>query len=242
MLQLMRCYWTETKPEGKCFTINCYLHGKHVDLSCTEAKTWPQLHPSDINEKRKTFQGISATLSTSKGNKSFVSSLKIREETFSSRHLHIQWLRSIFNNFAHTTPYKISSQMKTWSSHLLDNLSNCLMNLKNAGDSTGFEPITSAMPVQCSNQQRYEDEATQWRAGQKFRRLNGIPLSQLNLSGSWDNCLNCPASARIMSSFDFKHRTAYNISFVWHSFRGKTWAQQIDLLSTVWLHLQSSVG
>ena len=29
-----------------------------------------------------------------------------------------------------------------WSSHLLDNLSNCLMNLKNSGDSTGFEPMT----------------------------------------------------------------------------------------------------
>ena len=54
--------------------------------------------------------------------------------------------------------------MKIWSSHLLDNLSNCLMNLKN--------------------------------------------------SGSWDNCLNCPASARIISSFDFKHRTSYNTSFI----------------------------
>ena len=32
------------------------------------------------------------------------------------------------------------NQMKIWSSHLLDNLSNCLMNLKNSGDSTGFEP------------------------------------------------------------------------------------------------------
>ena len=30
-------------------------------------------------------------------------------------------------------------------------LSNCLMNLKNSGDSMGFEPMTSAMPVQCSN-------------------------------------------------------------------------------------------
>ena len=29
-----------------------------------------------------------------------------------------------------------------------------------------------------------------------------IPLSHLNFSGSWDNCLNCPASARIISSFD----------------------------------------
>ena len=26
------------------------------------------------------------------------------------------------------------------------------MSLKNSGDSTGFEPMTSAMPVQCSNQ------------------------------------------------------------------------------------------
>ena len=40
------------------------------------------------------------------------------------------------------------------------------MNLKNSGDSTGFEPMTSAMPVQCSNQLSYE--VTQWRAGQSF--------------------------------------------------------------------------
>ena len=38
------------------------------------------------------------------------------------------------------------------------------MNLKNSGDSTGFEPMTSAMPVQCSNQLSYE--VTQWTAGQ----------------------------------------------------------------------------
>ena len=30
------------------------------------------------------------------------------------------------------------------------------MNLKNSGDSTGFEPMTSAMPVQCSSQLSYE--------------------------------------------------------------------------------------
>ena len=29
-------------------------------------------------------------------------------------------------------------------------------NLKNSGDSTGFEPMTSATPVQCSNQLSYE--------------------------------------------------------------------------------------
>ena len=51
------------------------------------------------------------------------------------------------------------NQMKIWSSHLLDNLSNCLMNLKNSGDSTGFEPMTSAMPVQCSNQLSYKSHS-----------------------------------------------------------------------------------
>ena len=54
--------------------------------------------------------------------------------------------------------------MKIGSSHLLDNLSNCLMNLKNSGESTGFEPMTSAMPVQCSNQMSYQ--VTQLREGQ----------------------------------------------------------------------------
>ena len=54
--------------------------------------------------------------------------------------------------------------MKIWSSHLLDNLNNCLMNLKNSGDSAGFESMTSAMPAQCSNQLSYE--VTQLRAGQ----------------------------------------------------------------------------
>ena len=56
------------------------------------------------------------------------------------------------------------NEMKIWSSHLLNNLSNSLMNLKKSGDSTGFEPMTSAMPVQCSNQLSYE--ITQLRADQ----------------------------------------------------------------------------
>ena len=29
-----------------------------------------------------------------------------------------------------------------------------------------------------------------------------------------NHCLNCPASARIISSFDFKHHTSDNISFI----------------------------
>ena len=47
---------------------------------------------------------------------------------------------------------------------LAEQLSNCLMNLKNSGDSTGFQPMTSVMPVQCSNQLSYE--VPQLRAGQ----------------------------------------------------------------------------
>ena len=73
--------------------------------------------------------------------------------------------------WCHVFPWKeccmkcgVWNQMKIWFSHLLDNLSNCRMNLKNSGDSTGFEPMTSAMPVQCSNQLSYE--VTQMRAGQ----------------------------------------------------------------------------
>ena len=43
------------------------------------------------------------------------------------------------------------------------------------------------------------------RALHRHRRGHGFEftLSHLNFSGTWDNCLNCPASARIISSFDF---------------------------------------
>ena len=50
------------------------------------------------------------------------------------------------------------------------------MNLKNSGDSTGFEPMTSAMPVQCSNQLSYK--VTQLRAGQ----LVGLMFSRESIS------------------------------------------------------------
>ena len=60
--------------------------------------------------------------------------------------------------------------MKIRSLELLDNLSNCLMNLRNSGESTGSEPMTSAMPVQCSNQM--SDEVTQLRAAQFVRVMS----------------------------------------------------------------------
>ena len=42
----------------------------------------------------------------------------------------------------------------------------------------------------------------------------GMLLSiHLFFKDSWDNCLNCPVSARIISSFSFKHRTSYHIFF-----------------------------
>ena len=84
--------------------------------------------------------------------------------------------------------------MKIWSSHLLDNLSNCLMNLKNSGDSTGFERMTSAMPVQCSNQLSYE--VTRLRAGQ-FCWAHVFPWKEFNLISvkaikglCWLSCLH----------------------------------------------------
>ena len=83
---------------------------------------------------------------------------------------------------------------------------------KFSGDSTGFEPMTSAMPVR-------------------------IPLSHLKKKFRFMRQLLkiVQQRARIISTLDFKHRTSYNISFIRHSFHGKTWAQQIDLLSSVWL-------
>ena len=65
--------------------------------------------------------------------------------------------------------------MKIWSLHLLDNLSNCLMNHWEQVNLLG-----SCFPVK------------------------GIVSGTVheNFSGSWDNCLNYPASARIISSFD----------------------------------------
>ena len=105
--------------------------------------------------------------------------------------------------------------MKIWSSRLLDNLSNCLMNLKNSGDSTGFEPMTSAMPVQCSNPLS--------TAPASQRSWVRIPLSHLNFSGSWDNCLNCPASARIISSVDFKHKVPTCIGLMFSRERNIVW-------------------
>ena len=41
--------------------------------------------------------------------------------------------------------YEVRCLKSNESSHLLDNLSNRLMNLKNSGDSMGFEPTTSVM-------------------------------------------------------------------------------------------------
>ena len=90
---------------------------------------------------------------------------------------------------------KLITQMKIWSSHLLDNLSNCLMNLKNSGDSTGFEPMISAMPVQC-----FREHCT----GIEFFRHEFFRFMRQLLKS-----VNCPASARIISSFDFKERTSY---------------------------------
>ena len=55
------------------------------------------------------------------------------------------------------------------------------MNLKNSGDSTGFEPMTCAMPVQCSNQLSYE--VTRLRAGQFVGLMLSPFIVRKNLLG-----------------------------------------------------------
>ena len=135
--------------------------------------------------------------------------------------------------------------MKIWSSRTCWTIfSNCLMNLKNSGDSMGFEPMTSTMLVQTVleptelRSHTVESRPICWAHVFPWKecRVKGMSYernviwsvvfeikwrydrhacwSHLNFSGSWDNCLNCPASARIISSFDFKHRTSYKISFI----------------------------
>ena len=82
---------------------------------------------------------------------------------------------------------------------LAGQLSNCLMNLKNSGDSTGFEPMTSAMPVQCSNQLSYE--VTQWRAAQ----FAG-PMKEHMTFLSWENMITVtiysPSSSQLGSNLE----------------------------------------
>ena len=60
------------------------------------------------------------------------------------------------------------------------------MNLKNSGDSTGFEPMTSAMPVQCSNQLSYE--VKQWRAGQFVFYINYFTGNEGLMINIWVLC------------------------------------------------------
>ena len=52
-MNLVCRYYVAIEPKAShraFFTINCFLHGKQVDLSCAKAKT-RLLYSSDINEK-----------------------------------------------------------------------------------------------------------------------------------------------------------------------------------------------
>ena len=71
--------------------------------------------------------------------------------------------------------------------------------------------MTSAIPVQCSNQLSYE--MTQWRAGQ----FVGLMFSR-ERKNFFHMTLLSRESARIISSFDFKHRTAHNTTFLSEEF------------------------
>jgi len=79
--------------------------------------------------------------------------------------------------------YIIIIELKKWSSHLLDNLSDCLIcaPAKFQVSSTGFKPITSVMPVQYSYQLY---EATQMWGGQ----FVGLMCSY-ERNDEWKKCL-----------------------------------------------------
>ena len=50
----------------------------------------------------------------------------------------------------------------------------------------------------------FESKCAKTTEGALHRHRRGrIPLGHLNFSASWDNCLNCSASARIISSFNY---------------------------------------
>ena len=116
----------------------------------------------------------------------------------------------------------IWNQVKIWSSPLLGNLSNCLMNLKNSGDSTGFEPMISA---KCSNQLSYE--VTQLRAGlncvtsyTKIWFINWVDSVNWPPYRDWkaDVSSVSPSSERSSSSLALRHSlrrraNARNVSF-----------------------------
>lgn len=59
-------------------------------------------------------------------------------------------------------------KLKKWRSHLLDNLNNCLTCAPEMlqASSAGFEPLTFAMLVQCSQPFQLSYEATEMRSGQ----------------------------------------------------------------------------
>ena len=68
------------------------------------------------------------------------------------------------------------------------------MNLKNSGDSTGFEPMTSAMPVQCSNQLSYELDESNIELDESSydyqHSLNQAGLSDFQKFSNMQHCLS----------------------------------------------------
>ena len=112
------------------------------------------------------------------------------------------------------------------------------MNLKNSGDSTGFEPMTSAMPVQCTAlhitflshdipftgkhepnkltcSQLCDLVAQLVRALHLHRRGHGFePVESPEFFRFMRQLLKLSSKCEVISSLDFKHRTSYHISFI----------------------------
>ena len=85
-------------------------------------------------------------------------------------------------------------ESKTWSSHLLDNRSDCLICAleKFQVPSTGFKSMTSVMPVQCSYQLSYDHQVMDSNPIEDTSNFSGAHMRQ---------SLRLPTSVKIISSF-----------------------------------------
>ena len=96
-------------------------------------------------------------------------------------------------------------------------------SLKTIRASTGFEAVTSAIPVRCST-----NWAVKLHIGSEVNLLTNVPVYL--------------RSTNVLLLLPMYLRSTKCISYIFHiiSLHGKTWTKQIDLAPNVWLH--SSVG
>ena len=144
------------------------------------------------------------------------------------------------------------SEMKTWSSHLLDNLSNCLICTSKVFMGIPTHDLNNACAVLLPTElwshtvarrsifwpHVFHERNDEWKKCLlKCGVENGMKSwEQVNLLGWCMLASNCNDHLLILFLTPHFKKPFHHSSFLLR----KTWAQQVDVLSTVWLH--SSVG